>query len=81
MENLKLHIDENEHLQIEIDLTRAIEFTKSCRNVKIASTGGNLTLWKDGAPHPFRVKLNLSCFRALLPEEKKQVPKHTRLGW
>jgi len=78
MENLKLHIDEDEHLHIEIDLTQAMEFTKSCRNVRIASTAGNLTLWKDGAPHPFRVKLNLSCFRALLPEEKKSLEKRMR---
>ena len=65
MDNIQLDIDENDVLTLKIDLKKSLGYTRCGQSVRIASTLGNLQLWKDGAPHPRGIKINLNAYRPI----------------
>lgn len=66
MKNIDLNIDNN-ILTIRIDLSKENGFTGSRRGFCVASTGGNLQLWRDGKPLPHFI--NVNCFKRRPKEE------------
>lgn len=70
MHNISLSISDDLKLTVVIDLTAEHGRTRSERSVSIASTKGNLVLWKDNKPLPQNIRLNLNCIRSLTDEEK-----------
>jgi|GEM_PF-548299 len=78
MENVTLEISDDDILTIRCDLKTAIRPSNSKRSLMIACTDGNLPLWKNGAPHPKGIKVNLSVFRPFTSEEFKQVEAEAR---
>jgi hypothetical protein len=78
MQNVELEITEDNHLVLRVDLNQEVSFTGRAKSMRIASTGGNLQLWKDGKPHPKGVRVNLNVFRSLTEEEKAQAEKARR---
>jgi hypothetical protein len=72
MDNIELSLSDDDVLTIVVDLKRAIGWTKNRTSVRIASTQGNLQLWRDGKPHPQRIRVNLNVFRPLTRAEQDQ---------
>jgi len=70
MENLEFHISDDDILTIRCDLKKECGFTRYGRSVRVASSGGNCVLWKDGQPHPKKIRVNLNLFRPLTANEK-----------
>jgi hypothetical protein len=78
MQNVELEITEDNRLILTVNLNEEISFTTQNRSIRIASTEGNLQLWKDGQPHPKNIRVNLNVFRSLTEAEKKEAEKARR---
>ena len=75
MQNIEIQITPDDVLLLRVNLQENQGFTTSNRSVRVASTEGNILLWKDGKPHPLGVKLNLNVFRNFTAEEKAEAVK------
>jgi hypothetical protein len=75
MDNIELSLSDDDVLTIVVDVKKAIGWTKNRTSVRIASTQGNLQLWKDGRPHPERPRMNLNIFRPLTAAEEQERTK------
>jgi len=75
MQNVELEITEDNRLILTVDLNQEVRYTARAQSMRIASTEGNLQLWKDGKPHPKNIRLNLNVFRSLTEAEKKEAEK------
>jgi hypothetical protein len=73
MENLEIEITPDDILIMKIDLKKDLSFTRRRRSVRISSTEGNCQLWRDGQPHPKKIRLNLNVFRSLTREELQEL--------
>lgn len=78
MQNVKVKITRTNRLILTVDLTKEVGWTTQARSIRIATTEGNLQLWKDGKPHPKNIRLNLNVFRSLTEEEKKEAERTGR---
>lgn len=74
MENMEFRITRTGKLIIEIDLNYRGEVTKSEKSEVVATSEGNLDLWRNG--QPTGIKLNLSCYKPLSRGE--QYARHRR---
>jgi len=70
MENLEFEITPDDILIIKADLKKECGPTRYDKSIRIASSEGNVLLWKDGQPHPRKIRLNLNIFRPLTANEK-----------
>lgn len=72
MENCELTISEDDVLTIVVDLKKEVGWTKHRNSMRIGSTEGNMPLWKNGKPHPKRIRVNCNVFRSLTEDEKEK---------
>ena len=80
MENVKISIEGN-RLSIEIDLEHQGSFTRQFKSRRIATTGGNLHLWRDGEPLPDNTRLNLNLVRSLREDERQEAEQMRANTW
>jgi hypothetical protein len=80
MENIQIRITDENLLILTVDLNKECGPTQSRRSIRIASTEGNLALWKDGAPLPNNVRVNCNILRSLTAEEKQAKQERNASG-
>ncbi len=70
MDNMEFEVSPDDILTIRVDLKEELGPNKH-GTIMIASSRGNALIWKDGKPHPRKLKLNMSVFRSHSPNEKR----------
>ena len=78
MQNVELEITDDNQLILRVDLNQEAGFTRRFQSMRVATTEGNLQLWKDGQPHPKNIRVNLNIFRSLTEAEKKEAERARR---
>lgn len=78
MQNVEVKITRNNRLVLTVDLNKETGWTTHARSIRIASTEGNLQLWKNGKPHPKGIRLNLNVFRSLTEAEREEADRTGR---
>jgi len=78
MENIELSISDDDVLTLRVDLNKEVGLTGAMRSKRIATSGGNIVLWKDGKPLPNSLRFNLNVFRSLTDEEQEDLQRELR---
>jgi hypothetical protein len=76
--NIDLQVGDDDILVLKIDLSKGQYLTNSGRSVMIATSRGNLLLWRDGKPDPRQIRVNCSVFRPLTAEERRQLEEEKK---
>lgn len=69
LKNVELEITEDDILILKVDLNQEHGLTHSRNSIMVATSGGNINLWRGSSLLPHR--LNINVIKTIPPEERK----------
>jgi len=81
MENIEVRVTEDKKLILTVDLTCEGDFTRRACSRRVATSGGNIVIWKDGQPLPGPIKFNLNVTRGLTATEREEAKRTREKAW